>query len=246
MDGLFTSFTGGMALVIVALFGLLAFKFLQSKKPIKEVLFLSPRDRRGERLRVTRETDRSVFCERSNPVHRFFKLGPAYEFHENGRLVTRFFAVEGSAYTADLRDPTNPKPIIMTLDEYLRGLWGDMYDKMPSRLRKKIEGKVFSVAEYLRTLFGKEYEKIPQKLRDAVEGLGRMGIIVDVEHPSPEEFKLPNLTSDHVNVEEEAAILRTFTKAAEISTAKREFYQLMVGIGLGIGIALILIRWGVL
>jgi len=212
MDGLFSSFTGGIALVIVALSAFIALKFLQTRKPIKQVLFLRPRDRRGETLLVTRETDRSVWCERANPIHRFIKFGPAYEFHENGRLVTRFLGIEGSAYTADLSTP-NPKPLKKTLAEILEDFpW---------------------------------YQKLPQKFKDQVEKT-KYGIVVDADKIEERKYGLPKLTSDDVNDEADAVILQRIAQGTKVSTAKREFYQLMVGIGLGIGIALMLIRWGIL
>jgi len=74
--GLLTSFTGGMAIVLTALLLLVVYRLLMTRRPIKEVMFLRPRDRRGKRMRVTRETDRSAFCERENPPHRFIKFGP--------------------------------------------------------------------------------------------------------------------------------------------------------------------------
>jgi len=210
IEGLFSSFTGGAAIVITALLAFIAFKFLATRKPVKEVMFLRPRDRRGERLLVTRETDRSIWCERATPIHRFIKFGPAYEFHEGGRLVTRFLGIEGSAYTADLSTP-NPEPLKMTLSEIL--------EEFPW------------------------YKKLPQKFKEQVEKT-KYGIVVDVKKIDVKG--LPELTSDDVNDEADAVILQRIAQGTKVSTVKREFYQLMVGIGLGIGIALILIRWGIL
>jgi len=210
--GLLTSFTGGMAIVLTALLLLVVYRLLAARRPIKEVMFLRPRDRRGKRMRVTRETDRSAFCERENPTHRFIKLGPAYEFQEGGRLVTRFFGVEGSAYTADLSGP-NPNPLRLTLGEIL-----SEYDW---------------------------YRKLPQRIRDEVEK-AKFGVVVDVKAIDPDEYGLPRWTSDDVHDEADAVILRRLAAGSQVSTVKREFYQLMVGIGLGMLAALLVLRWGVL
>jgi len=210
---LFSSFTGGLAIAITAIAAVLILRMFLKAKPRKEVLFLRPRDRRGETLLVTRETDRSIFCERATPIHRFIKLGPAYEFHEGGRLVTRFLGVEGTAYTADISNPLNPKPLNLSLAEVLQDFsW---------------------------------YKKLPEKFKNQVEKQ-KIGLVVNVEQPKADEHGLPNLTSDDVNAESDSIVLERLAQGTRISTVKREFYQLMVGIGLGMGIVLLLLRLGVL
>jgi len=49
-----------------------------------------------------------------------------------------------------------------------------------------------------------------------------------------------------VHDEADAVILHRLAAGSRVSTVKREFYQLMVGIGLGMLVALLMIRWGVL
>lgn len=137
MDFDFGSPTGILALVIVAAGFILVFRFLSRAKPTREVLFLRPRDRRGERLVITQETDLSVACERSNPVHRFIKAGAGYTFKEGGRMVTRFWGIEGTAYTGVLQ---NARDIKMSISVFLRELWGDrFYDRMPTEQKKQVE-----------------------------------------------------------------------------------------------------------
>ncbi len=53
-------------------------------KVTKEVMFFRPRDKRGEKFEITRETDRSVLCEKSDPVHRFIKIGASFVFGSYG------------------------------------------------------------------------------------------------------------------------------------------------------------------
>jgi len=118
--------------------------FLTSKtKTKKEVLFLRPRDKRGERLEVTRETDRSVLCEKSNPIHRFIKVGSAWTFKEGGKTSTRFFGIEGSAYTPIIKGGEEER---FTLSEHLRNIWTDrIYEALPEKLRNAIERDKFGV-----------------------------------------------------------------------------------------------------
>ena len=133
----FSSWIGfGVAAITVLVFvGILI--SVSRSRPRKEVLFLRPRDKRGERLDVTRETDRSVLCERSNPIHRFIKIGPAWVFHDGRRTITRFLGVEGKAYTAVLK---GDKKIEMSIHEYLQSIWGKkIYESMPKKLRRALE-----------------------------------------------------------------------------------------------------------
>lgn len=136
IEQLFT-FTGGIALIVVAVVFYAVIRVGFKSKPRKEVLLLRPRDRRGETLPVTKETDRSLTCGKSNPIHRFIKLGPGYSFHDSGKLVTRFWGIEGTAYTADLATGKLQGP----LSDYLREIaWDpDFYDRLPDDRKKAIE-----------------------------------------------------------------------------------------------------------
>jgi len=86
---------------------------------------------------VTKETDRSIVCGRTNPIHRFIKVGSGYVFQEGGKAVTRFWGIEGTAYTANLLEEN---PIKNALSEFLRDLLGDrFYESIPSKQRDLIE-----------------------------------------------------------------------------------------------------------
>lgn len=103
----------------------------------KEVLFLRPRDKRGEDLDITRETDYSVLCEKADPPHRFIKISPSYVFKSKGKNSVRFFGIEGNAYTAKLgeKDSFN-----MTTVDFLKSIWTDkVYNALPQKLRDIVE-----------------------------------------------------------------------------------------------------------
>ena len=123
---------GGTAVLI-----LLLFMFTNKSKVTKEVMFMRPRDKRGEKMAITRETDRSVLCEQTNPVHRFIKIGPAWTFKDGGHTSYRFLGIEGSAYTAMLKEASTIK---LTVREYLLTLWGNkIYDALPTKMRDAVE-----------------------------------------------------------------------------------------------------------
>jgi len=86
---------------------------------------------------ITRETDRSIVCGRTNPIHRFIKVGPGYVFNEGGKAVTRFWGIEGTAYTGVL---AGDKPVKLTIPEYLRMVWGKrFYESVPPKQREALE-----------------------------------------------------------------------------------------------------------
>lgn len=125
------------AIAVVALMIFVIFQLSKKAKVHKEVMFLRPRDKRGERLDITKETDRSVLCEKSDPVHRFIKVGPAYVFKDGGKSSVRFIGLEGSAYTAQLKDE---KMVQVSTVDFLKSLWGNkIYGALPQRMRDAIE-----------------------------------------------------------------------------------------------------------
>lgn len=129
----------GVLAIAVTLMMVVGLIWLSGKtKARKEVMFLRPRDKRGEKLDITRETDRSILCEKSDPVHRFIKIGSAFVFRDGGKTVTRFIGIEGSAYTAELnKDEQNVK---LSVDEHLKSLWGEkIYSALPQKLKDAAE-----------------------------------------------------------------------------------------------------------
>ena len=111
--------------------------FTNKSKVTKEVMFMRPRDKRGEKMNITRETDRSILCEQTNPVHRFIKIGPAWTFKDGGHTSYRFLGIEGSAYTTFLKEAETIK---LTVREYLLTLWGGkIYDALPTKMKDAVE-----------------------------------------------------------------------------------------------------------
>jgi len=107
-------------------------------KPTKKVLHLRPRDHRGKTLTVSQETDLALTCKPKKGVsHWFIKYGPSYVFNEGGRMVTRFFGIEGTAYTAIA---VYDELIKVSVKEFLEACWGNKFFKLlPEKQRKIIE-----------------------------------------------------------------------------------------------------------
>lgn len=135
-----------MGLVGLALIGLFGYMILKRAKPITEVMYCRDRDRRGQKLVVTEETAHSLrverkglltFRSRHTPL-RFIKLAGAYVFTEGGKMVTRFFGKEGTAYTWRLEG--NEEIKVGPLPELLKGIWGDkFYLEIPRGQRDAVE-----------------------------------------------------------------------------------------------------------
>lgn len=159
------SFTGGIAVIITALIFYIIFKVFLKAKPRKEVLLLRPRDRRGEALPVTQETDRSLKCGKSNPIHRFIKVGAGYVFNIGGTMVTRFFGIEGSAFTATLGSGLMKG----TIPDYLREVWGkEQYEKIPLDMRSPLESGKIGIIIEPEPISGKEHG-LPDLTSDEVD-----------------------------------------------------------------------------
>jgi hypothetical protein len=111
---------------------------MKGRGPLTEVYLLRPRDKRGEVHTAEKETDLGIICKRkADIVHRFIKAGCGWTFSVAGRVVTKFFGLEGIAYTALLE---NGAIIKKDLSDYLVFLWGnEFYDSIPAQFRKAVE-----------------------------------------------------------------------------------------------------------
>ena len=160
-----TSLAAGAVIIGV----ILVFWFLSKGKPRKEVLFLRPRDKRGEIMMVTKETDTALICGRTNPVHRFIKVGPGYEFSGGGKLTTKFFGIEGTAYTAIHVGDEETK---VSVPEFLEVAWGKkVYKMLPKKLRNIVEKDNFGII--IETVNIKEEESgLPTLTADDVNDEG--------------------------------------------------------------------------
>jgi hypothetical protein len=107
----------------------------------KKVIVLQTRDHRAYELPITREKELSIECPKKDDyTRRYYKSGAGFTL-PNGNAL--FFALEGNAYTAVLK---NDKNVTMRFPEALRSLWGDkVYDDMPPELRDPIEKHKFGV-----------------------------------------------------------------------------------------------------
>lgn len=144
--------------------GLMSYSFLKIK-PVKQVELLRPRDRRGRTLNVGKETDLMLECKKvNNIVYRFIKAGSSYVFSKGGRMVTKFFAMEGTAYTALARGDELVK---VSVADFLRNMWGDkFYDAIPTPQRKKVENDVVGITIEVEPIDIDEHELASLKSTD--------------------------------------------------------------------------------
>lgn len=159
-------------------------------RPTKRVELLRPRDRRSKTMPISRETDLGITCRKSKGViHRYIKAGPSWVTRRGLRMVTKFFGVEGTAYTAI------PKP--------------------PSGIetQKDADGNVvahglkINTEKFLRFLWGpKFYESLPQEARDPVEK-DVIGITVEIGPIDEERWDLETLSADDINSENDSIVL---------------------------------------
>ena len=116
----------------------------------KVLVLIRPGEKRALEIPVLKETAHWLYCKTVEDVPRkFYKVAPGYVFPN----VTKFFAIEGIGYTADIRTPTNTAPEPTTIDKALRICWGDdKYEKMPKTNRKLVEdtrwGLTISIEAY--------------------------------------------------------------------------------------------------
>ena len=113
-------------------------------RPEKRVELLRPRDSRGQVLRVSQETDLGLMCKKVKGVtHRFIKVGRGWTFSLGGKMVTKFFGIEGKAYTGIPRDSG---PVEVPVSEYLKWLWGEkFYNVIPEEQRRTVETEAVGI-----------------------------------------------------------------------------------------------------
>lgn len=142
-----------LLLVIIAISSIgYVFLFI---KPTKKVLLLRPRDHRGKSLSVVQETDLGLSCKPIKGVtHRFLKIGSSWVFNEGGRMVTRFFGIEGTAYTAIVRAGAM---VNISVKEFLIFLWDEkFYNAIPESQRKKVETDVIGITVKISEIIEEE------------------------------------------------------------------------------------------
>lgn len=133
-------------------------------RPEKRVELLRPRDSRGKVLTVIQETDIGLTCKGvKGVVHRFIKAGRGWTFNVNGKMITKFFGIEGSAYTGLIR---GDDIVRVSVPEFLKHTWGPkFYDAIPTQQKQAIETDVEGITiEALR--IDEEEAQLP-RLRSA-------------------------------------------------------------------------------
>lgn len=173
-------FLGGVTFCLILA---IVFMFLRRAKPRTEVLYFRERDRRGQTFIVKDETAQTLntttkgLLSPSGKKLSFIKVGGSFVFREGSKMVTRFLAKEGSAYTTKSAGSQTEK---IPLSTTLKGLWGEaFYKQIPEEQRRKAEdGTVFVTVDLVEgrrpegfAPFGEE-DLDDEKDRRAAQALG--------------------------------------------------------------------------
>ena len=155
-----------IALTLVGGVSVSAIIFVKSRIPKKEVLHLRPRDKRGEKLKISEETDLAAICKRkNNSVNRYIKKGCAWVFNESGRMVTKFFGTEVNAYTARPKGDYFEK---VPISDFLKALWGEtFYAQIPEDQRRAIETDIVGITLEIEPI-DPEAENLPNLTSDQI------------------------------------------------------------------------------
>ena len=175
-----------LLIAIVLILGML----LTQIRPTKRVELLRPRDRRSKILRVSRETDLGLTCIKAQGIiHRYIKAGPSWVSRRGLRMVTKFFGIEGTAYTAIPKPPAGIDTVTdadgnvvahglkINTEEFLKFLWGPkFYDSLPPEAKVPVEKDV-------------------------------IGITIEIGPIDEERWGLETLSADDINSENDSLVL---------------------------------------
>lgn len=232
--------------VILALIYLL-FKKL---RPRREVMYLRERDKRGQRLAITEETATTIYCRRKKGSDkRFFKWGSSYIFHEAGKMITRFFAKEGTAYTYKLRSsiPThNPGEIP---DETVQDVQciscGEVFETNLPVVKIGMKGEeVGPLKKVLLGLWGQKFfNEIPEKQKKIIED-NKIFVTVELESGLTPAGGFSPMSEEDIKDEDDRKAASIFAKALG-PTAKQELYKGFLWASLGALMIFIAYNFGI-
>lgn len=158
-----------------------------------QVTYLQPKTRIGFDLNINEESSLVLECDdiKGMPHKRFLKFRPGFDIKKGRRhnkVITRYFAIEGSAFTTRIENISGEeKKIQISPANYLKVLWGEkIYEAMDPAHKNPIEQATIpitvSIEPELKKIFNEtsgKYETIPED--DYFRSLGEKipGIIAD-------------------------------------------------------------------
>ena len=241
----------GMGILACGFIAVLAMYLLKRMRPRREVLYLRERDRRGQRLGITEETATSLLCKTKRGLDkRFFKYGGSYVFNEGGKMVTRFLAKEGTAYTYKPAQPgispVNPDSMPESVTETIQCIsCGEVFEQeLPVvKVGGLIGEKLGSLKDALTDLWGKKfYNEIPPKQQKLLD---ESKILVTVElEPGLTPKGYSPVSEEEIDAEADREAAKVFGKGLG-ATVKAQLYQGMLWMALGVALTFILYNIGV-
>ena len=237
---------GIFSVVIVGI----VFLLIKRMRPSREVLFFRERDRRGQTLGVTSETATSLVCKsKKKGTKRFFKWGGAYIFNQAGKMVTRFLAKEGTAYTykpqstEKVKNPGNiPVSTVETVQCVHCGEEFE-YDLPIVQIKDFIGERLGSLKDALENIWGKKfYDELPPKLQEKIEE-NQILVTVELESGLTPQGYSP-ISEEEINEEADREAAKIFGKGLG-ATVKAQLYQGMLWMALGVAITFIAYNIGI-
>lgn len=106
----------------------------------KDVYIMRPADYRVLPLKVATETDYALITEAIDEVETLvWKHGPGWNKPDGG---TMFLALEGLPITTYINEAK--EVVSATIEEFLRLLWGDKYDRLQPELREPLDANNYA------------------------------------------------------------------------------------------------------
>jgi len=241
----------GVGIIVCLLILFMTLLIIKRMKPGREVMYLRERDRRGQRFIITEETAKSITCgSKRGLTKRFWKWGGSYVFNEHGKMITRFFGKEGTAYTYRFESAKpgieNPENLVeMSRTEEIQCLHcGKTFEWEMPIVQVGEKGKMLgTLSDATRVLWGEKfYGEIPEEQRKMLDE-SKICVTVELEPGfTPED--LPPITEEEIEEEQDREAAKIFGKGLGAS-AKQQLYQGMLWMALGALIVFVMFNFGV-
>jgi hypothetical protein len=237
---------GGIFCVVIVL---VVFLLIKRMHPSHEVLFLRERDRRGETLGISEESATKIVCKsKRKTTKRFFKWGGAYVFNEKGKMVTRYLAKEGTAYTYKpySSEKVSKSNVPSSTTETVQCIHcGETFDwDLPIvQIKDFIGERLGTLKEALETVWGKKfYEELPEKLQQKIEE-NKILVTVELEQGLTPRGYSP-VSEDEIEEEADREAAKIFGEGLG-ATVKQQLYTGMLWMALGVALTFIAYNIGI-
>lgn len=122
--------------LMVGVLGIIAFVLYNSLRPQKKVLYISEAEGKGDEMNVNRMTPSFLYSKKKKDPYRFIRYRDAINFEINSRVVTRWLAKKGTAFTKKLEKGEVGE---FTLYKIMIAVWGqEVIDALKDEQKQKL------------------------------------------------------------------------------------------------------------